>query len=76
MEKNKIRNMADLQAETSRVRKVLRYQEQGLSEDFWQMVDSITPMRIISGITGRILSSAPTILAAFQVIRTIFGKKK
>ena len=68
--------MKDLQAETARVRKVLGYQEQGLTEDFWEVVNSITPMRIISGITGRILSSAPTILTVYQVIRTIFGKKK
>jgi hypothetical protein len=76
MEKNKIRNMSDLRLETARVRKSIKNKEHGLSYDFWQVVESVTPMRIITGITSKLVSSAPAIYTAYSIIRTLFGKKK
>ena len=75
-ERNHIRNMRDLQAETARIRKTIDGKEQELSGDVRQVIESITPARIITGIAGKLVASAPAIYTAWSFFRTIFGRKK
>jgi hypothetical protein len=75
-ERNKIMNMRDLRAETARIRKTIGGMEQELSGDVRQVVESITPTRIITGIAGKLMASAPAIYTAWTFFRSIFGRKK
>ena len=75
-ERNHIRNMHDLRAETARIRKTVSGMEQELSGDVRQVIESITPARIITGIAGKLVASAPAIYTAWSFVRSIFGRKK
>ncbi len=76
MKRYKIRNISDLQHETSKVRKAISEGEQIITDDVVQVIDSVTPMRILAGITSKLLSSAPALYSAYTIFRSIFGRKK
>jgi hypothetical protein len=75
-ESNRIRNITDLRHETARVRRSIRNKEQDLSEDYLRMIESLSPLNIITGITGKLLNSAPVLYTVFTIVRSIFRKKK
>jgi hypothetical protein len=74
--KNKIRNLADLSEETTRVRKSIRKKEKECSDDVNRIVASISPVKVITEIAGKILTSAPALYTVFSILRTVFGKRK
>ncbi len=74
--RNKIRNLAGLREEQNRMKRVIRQQEEKIHDDYRQMVDSITPARIIASITGKLITSAPALFTAYSVFRGMFRKKK
>jgi len=75
-ERNRIKNMPDLRAETARARKSIRDKEKELSGDLNQVVESITPLNLISGITSKLVTSVPALYAGYSIFKFIFGKKR
>jgi hypothetical protein len=75
-EKNKIRNLSDLREKTTRVRKSIRKKEKEFSDDVDRIVSSVSPVKIITEITGKLLTSAPALFTVYSILRTVFGKKK
>jgi hypothetical protein len=75
-ERNRIKNMSDLRVETAKLRKSIQAKEKEFSGDVRQIVESITPMNIISGITSKLVTSAPAIYTGYSILKSIFGKKR
>lgn len=75
-EQNSIRNMADLKAETTRLRRSIQVKEEELTGDISEVFHSITPLNIISGITSKLIASVPAIYAGYTIYKSIFGRKK
>ena len=74
-DRNIIRNMEDLLRETKRVRNLIVSKERDLAGDYRQVIDAITPMRFITGVVSKLITTAPAIYSAYSIFRTVFGRK-
>jgi len=74
--RNKLRTLRDLQEEKQRVRHLIRQQEKKITGDYHSMIHSITPVRVITSVTGKIVSNAPALFTAYSLIRGFFRKKR
>jgi hypothetical protein len=75
MSDRRIRNMSDLRRERARVNGSIGQKEKELAGDYHQVIESITPQRVITGIAAKLVTTAPALYTAYSIFRSVFGRK-
>jgi hypothetical protein len=67
-----IHSLKELRKEKERIRRAINGKEQQISNDYKRLIDTLTPINILSNVASKIATHLPVWFGVFSLIKGLF----